>query len=177
MYPRKLRFAPRGIDSVGRMKRVSIADPEFSFDPGDPEGFRAGMLRIGKLLGATETGITVYEIPPGQAICPYHYELVEEEWLLVLIGTPTLRHPEGSEALAPWDVVCFPPGPESAHGVYNRGSEPVRVLMFSTVRYPAATVYPDSDKVGLFTAGPDGSLLFRRGDAVDYYDGEGGSSA
>jgi uncharacterized cupin superfamily protein len=158
------------------VKRVNIADLEFSFDAEDPDGFRSGMFRIGKLLGATETGITVYEIPPGQAICPYHYELVEEEWLLVLTGTPTLRHPEGSEELDPWDAVCFPPGPESAHGVYNRGSESVRVLMFSTVRYPAATVYPDSDKVGLYTDGPDGSLVFRCGDAVGYYEGEIGSS-
>lgn len=155
------------------MQRVNIADPEFSYDAADPEGFRSGMFRIGQLLGATETGVTVYEIPPGQAICPYHYELVEEEWLLVLAGTPTLRHPEGSEELRPWDAVCFPPGPASAHGVYNRGAEPVKVLMFSTVRHPAATVYPDSDKVGLYVRGEDG-LLFRRGDAVDYFDGEGG---
>jgi uncharacterized cupin superfamily protein len=157
------------------VKRVNIADPEFKFDPEDPEGFRAGLFRIGPLLGAAETGVSVYEIPPGEAICPYHYELVEEEWLLVVAGTPTLRHPGGSEELAPWDAICFSPGPESAHGVYNRGSEPARVLMFSTVKHPAATVYPDSDKVGLYTDGPDGSLLFRRGDAVDYYEGESGS--
>ena len=127
------------------MRRVNIAAPAFEYDGTDPEGFRAGMARLGDALGAKESGISVYEIPPGQAVCPYHYELGEEEWLLVLEGRPTLRHPEGAEALEPWDVVCFPRGPEGAHRVGNEGEETARVLMFSTVVTPTATVYPDSE--------------------------------
>lgn len=49
--------------------------------------------------------MSVYALPPGQAICPYHYENPEEEWLLVLDGRPTLRHPGGEDELQPWDVV------------------------------------------------------------------------
>ena len=56
-------------------------------------------------------GTSVYELPPGQQICPYHYEYPEEEWLIVLQGRPTLRTPEGTETLEPWDVVFFPTGP------------------------------------------------------------------
>ncbi|MFT3864880.1 MAG: cupin domain-containing protein [Solirubrobacterales bacterium] len=154
------------------MKRVNITDPEFTWDESDPEGFRAGMARIGKVLGAKETGVSVYELPPGQAICPYHYECGEEEWLLVLAGNPTLRTPEGEERLDPWDVVCFPRGPEGAHAVRNGTEETVRVLMFSTVVALTATVYPDSDKVGIWTGDPATDLLVRRSSAVDYYDGE-----
>src|SRR3954466_2325455 len=124
------------------MKRVNIAAPEFEFDPEDPEGFRSGLARLRKLLGSEESGISVYELPPGQAVCPYHYEVGEEEWLLVLAGAPTLRHPEGSEVLAPWDVVCFPAGPEGAHRIANENGETARVLMFSDVVVPTATVYP-----------------------------------
>src|SRR5439155_23733527 len=101
------------------MRRINIASPVFSYDATDPEGFRAGMARLGKALGAERTGISVYELPPGQAICPYHYEYGEEEWLLVLEGRPTLRHPEGSDSLAPWDAVLFPRGAEGAHGGRN----------------------------------------------------------
>ena len=61
-------------------------------------------------MGATKTGISVYELPPGQAIAPYHYENPEEEWLLVLEGRPTWRHPGGKDELAQMDVVFFPPG-------------------------------------------------------------------
>ena len=157
------------------MKKVNISNPEFSWDESDPEGFRAGMARLGKVLGAKETGITVYELPPGQAVCPYHYEVGEEEWLIVLAGKPTLRHPEGSEVLDPWDAVRFPKGPEGAHGIRNETDEPARVLMFSTVVTPTATVYPDSDKVGIWTGDPETDLLVRRGSSVGYYDGEDGS--
>ena len=105
------------------MKRANIGHPDFTWDETDPKGFRAGSARLGSMLGAKETGITVYELPPGQAVCPYHYECGEEEWLLVLSGTPTLRTPEGEERLAPWDVACFPRGPEGAHGIKGRGKE------------------------------------------------------
>ncbi len=154
------------------MERINIAAPEFAFDPEDPEGFRAGMARLGKALGAAESGITVYELPPGQAVCPYHYEVGEEEWLLVLEGNPTLRTPEASERLDPWDVVCFPRGPEGAHGIRNETEQTARVLMFSTVVVPTATVYPDSDKVGVWTGDPETDVMARRESNVDYYDGE-----
>src|SRR3954452_18958448 len=154
------------------MRRINIAAPEFEYDGEDPEGFRAGQARLGKLLGATETGITIYELAPGQAVCPYHYEVGEEEWLLVLEGRPTLRHPEGSEALAPWDVALFPRGPEGAHGIRNETEETARVLMFSTVVVPTATVYPDSDKVGIWTGDAETDVLVRRESRVEYFDGE-----
>ncbi|MCW2988686.1 MAG: Cupin 2 conserved barrel domain protein [Solirubrobacterales bacterium] len=154
------------------MRRINIASPRFEYDGEDPEGFRAGIVRLGKLLGAEESGISVYEIPPGQSICPYHYEVGEEEWLLVLEGTPTLRHPEGSERLDPWDIACFPRGPEGAHGVGNETGRTVRVLMFSTVVVPTATVYPDSDKVGIWTGNPADDVMARKESGVGYYDGE-----
>jgi uncharacterized cupin superfamily protein len=154
------------------MDRVNIATPEFQYDGDDPEGFRSGMFRPGKSLGSTMTGISVYELPPGQAICPYHYEYAEEEWLLVLEGHPTLRRPEGTARLEPWDVVLFPIGPEGAHGVRNETDETVRVLMFSNVAHPNATVYPDSDKIGIWTGNRADDLMVRRSSGVEYFDGE-----
>jgi uncharacterized cupin superfamily protein len=155
------------------VRRVNIADPELAWDEGDPDGFRAGMFRLGPLVGAAETGMSVYELPPGQSICPYHYENGEEEWLVVLTGRPTLRHPGGSDALDPWDVVCFPSGPDGAHAVRNDTEETARVLMFSTVRHPAVTVYPDSDKLGVWTSKDKAdNVIVRRSSTVDYWDGE-----
>jgi uncharacterized cupin superfamily protein len=156
------------------VKRVNIASPEFTYDAEDPDGFRSGMAKLGPELGAERTGATLYELPPGQAICPYHYEYGEEEWLIVLDGNPTLRHPGGSERLDPWDAVCFPVGPDGAHGVRNETDETARVLMFSEVRYPTATVYPDSDKVGVWTGNKDDDLLAKRASDVPYFTDETG---
>ncbi len=154
------------------MRRLNIAEPSFTYDETDPEGFRAGMFRLGGDLGAKDTGTTVYELPPGQAVCPYHYEYGEEEWLLVLSGRPTLRTPEGTEQLDPHDVVFFPKGPDGAHRIGNDTGETVRILMWSQVVVPSATAYPDSDKVGIWTGVRDENLMAPRSANVDYYFGE-----
>jgi uncharacterized cupin superfamily protein len=156
------------------MQRINIEAPRFEYDPDDPSGYRAGLFRLGPMLSAEQLGASVYELPPGQSICPYHYEHAEEEWLLVLDGTPTLRHPQGSERLAPWDVMCFPPNADGAHKLTNETTATVRVLMFSTLRWPAATVYPDSDKIAIWTAGKSDDVIVRRSSGVGYWDGETG---
>ena len=154
------------------MPRLSISDPNFFYGPDDPEGFRSGMSRLGEQLGARHTGASVYELPPGQSICPYHYEYGEEEWLLVLEGRPSLRTPDGTDQLEPFDMAFFPMGPAGAHEVLNRTEDPVRVVLWSTVVTPTATAYPDSDKVAVWTGDKAEDLIVRRSSGVDYFDGE-----
>jgi uncharacterized cupin superfamily protein len=154
------------------MRRVSLSDPTLSFDPEDPEGFRAGMFRFGAELGAKQTGTSLYVLPPGEAICPYHYEYGEEEWVLALEGRPSVRTPEGTEQLEPLDVVFFPMGPEGAHQIRNDSDAPARVLMWSTVIVPTATAYPDSGKVGVWTGDKSEDLMVERRHNVGYFHGE-----
>lgn len=154
-------------------KRPNVNDCETDYDDTDPEGFRAGMFRPGPELGAEETGMSVYDLPPGQAICPYHYEWADEEWVVVVRGRPTLRTPAGEEELKPGDVAFFERGPEGAHKISNATDETARVLMFSTLKWPAATVYPDSDKIGVFTdRDRTDSVMVPRSADVDYFEGE-----
>jgi|SRR5215216_277646 len=154
------------------MERVNILAPSFEYDDTDPDGYRAGLDRFGRRIGARRIGGSVYEIPAGQSICPYHYELGDEEWLIVLAGRPTVRDPDGDHQLAPGDTVCFPEGPAGAHKVTNTTDETVRVLMLSTMRAPAVAIYPDSEKIGVWAApgAPEG--LYRRETKVEYFDRE-----
>lgn len=156
------------------MRRLNLSDATYTYDPADPEGFRSGMDRLGPRLDAEQTGTSVYELPPGQALCPYHYEYGEEEWLLVLEGHPSVRDPDGTHRLAPNDIVFFPRGPGGAHQVRNETDDPVRVLMWSTVVQPTATVYPDSDKVAIWTGNSDDDVIVQRSGTVGYWHGEGG---
>ena len=130
------------------------------------------MARFGPSIGAAMLGGSVYEIPPGQSICPYHYEYGNEEWLIVLEGVATLRHAAGEDELGRGDVVVFPPGPDGAHKVTNRGDETVRVFMISTMVEPSVAVYPDSDKIGVWPGDSRDNILVRRESVVDYWDRE-----
>jgi uncharacterized cupin superfamily protein len=124
-------------------------------------------VRVGSQLGAARTGLSVYELPPGQAVGPYHYEDPEEEWLLVVSGTPTLRHPGGEEQLEPWDLVFFPSGAAGAHLVRNDSEATARVAMFSSITAVGAVVYPDSDMIQIFTTEGDDDVVVERSSAVD----------
>jgi uncharacterized cupin superfamily protein len=151
---------------------ANVYDTECEYDPEDPPGYRAGQSRIGASAGGREITVRLYEAAPGESICPYHYEF-EEEWVLVLAGTPTLRAPDGERRLQTGDLVCFPKGPEGAHKLTNRDDEMTRVLMWSSSREPAVAVYPDSDKIGVWPGNDADDLMVRRADGHrDYYDGE-----
>jgi uncharacterized cupin superfamily protein len=156
------------------MRRINLDGIEITRDEGDPEGYNVGYNRFGPQIGAERMGATVYELPPGQSICPYHYEYPDEEWLLVLSGRPTLRDPDGEHELEANDLVCFPEGPGGAHKVTNNTDETLRVMMLSTKMNPAVAVYPDSDKIGVWPVqgGGDDHVLVRRESTVEYYDGE-----
>ena len=154
------------------MQRFNLNTSELEYDESDPEGFRAGMARFGASIGATMVGGSLYELPPGQSNCPYHYEYGNEEWLVVLEGKLTVRHPGGEEELEPGDVVCFPVGPDGAHRLTNRTDASVRVLMLSTMIEPSVAVYPDSDKIGVWPGDQEDNIMVRRESSVDYWDGE-----
>ena len=153
------------------LRRVNYSELVPEYDDTDPDGYRAGMARFGPALGAEKLGASLYELPRGQSICPYHYEYPDEEWLLVVGGRVTVRH-EGSETeLSSGDMVCFPPGPEGAHKVTCLGDETARVVMLSTKEKPAVAVYPDSGKIGIWP-GDERDVLMMRRDKLAYYDGE-----
>ncbi len=151
---------------------VNVFHAACEYDPDDPEGYRSARALVGRDAGGHAIAVKVYEIPPAQSSCPYHYEY-EEEWLLVLAGAPTLRGPEGERVLPAGELVCFPVGPEGAHKLTNHGDESARVLMWSSSREPAVAVYPDSDKLGVWPGTDADAVMLRRADGSrEYFEGE-----
>src|SRR6266508_86013 len=139
----------------------------FSADSADPR------IDVARALGSTATSMFIYDLAPGQSSSPYHYEY-EQEWLLVLDGTIAVRVPDDEQTLERGDIVCFPAGPAGAHKVMNRGESPARVMLFSDGRVPAVSVYPDSDKVGVWPGDEANELIFKRSTAVPWSEGEEG---
>ncbi|MEY2534587.1 MAG: hypothetical protein QOF29_2497 [bacterium] len=153
------------------MKRFNLHTGPLARDDDDPDGYHGEYARLGPAIGAARMAGTLYVLPPGESNCPYHYES-DEEWLIVLEGRATVRHPEGEEELEAGDVVCFPAGPAGAHKITNRGEEPMRMLVVSTRDMPGIAVYPDSDKIGVFTEDGRDDIMVRRESGVDYWDRE-----
>ena len=130
-----------------------------------------GRLDVARAVGANAMAMFVYDVPPGESSCPYHYEY-EEEWLLVVEGEVVVRAPDGEHTLQRGDLVCFPAGAAGAHKVTNRSEAPARTLLFSRATMPAVSVYPDSDKIGVWPGDQANDLVFKRGTAVPWSEGE-----
>ena len=136
------------------------------------EGWRSKDAWVGAHIGSKLIGGSMYEVEPGDKLWPYHTHHANEEWVIVLRGTPTLRTHEGEHELAEGDVVAFPRGKEGAHQILNRTESPIRVLMLSTLIAPDVIEYLDSGKIGARSVAGERILLSRPGPMLDYWDGE-----
>jgi uncharacterized cupin superfamily protein len=142
--------------------------------------YSAFLTPIGAPLGATKLGYNLTEIPPGKRAFPYHFHHVNEEMFLVLEGTGEFRWPGGIHPLKPMDIVCCPPGPDSAHQIVNNGTKPLRYLALSTVQDPEVVEYPDSGKYAVTVGRPIGRspdeakfrIVAMKNAGVDYWAGE-----
>lgn len=150
---------------VENLLRLTLASPE------NPPGHSFAAKSLSRDVGAVATGLSVYELEPGNAAWPYHFELTEEEWLIVIEGELTLRTPAGESVLRAGDVACFPAGAAGAHAVRNHTDAPVRYAMPSAeARHGGVTVYPDSGK--LRVAGPGFDHRGFLGEPAEYWEGE-----
>ena len=157
-----------GNASAERPLRIDLLGDEWSSE-NDRPGFRWRRMRV----AAEALGASLYELPPGERTWKYHYEVGNDELLVVVSGRPTLRTPQGEEELRPGDCILFPQGPDGAHQVVNGSDEPARVLLVSNFALPRAAFYPDTDEVMVrWSPEPDDRLLFGRDDAVGYWDRE-----
>jgi uncharacterized cupin superfamily protein len=151
------------------VQRFNLFSDDWDMEHEHP-GFRSRETSVREQIGATRIGASFLELGPGEKTWPYHFHHTNEEWLVVVRGTPTLRTPDGERVLREGDTVCFPRGPDGAHQVANKSQEAVRVLMLSTMLEPEVAEYPDSDKVGAW--GEKFGFMLRREPQVDYWDGE-----
>jgi uncharacterized cupin superfamily protein len=139
------------------------------------EGWRSNVARI--VAPGNTLGMSVIELFPGQTQCPYHFHHGNEELILVLLGRPTLRTPDGEDELEPGDTVHFPRGPAGAHQVVNRSGEPARYVVVDTKVSPELVEYPDSGKFAAMArtesqrGGPIWTVHLIDGE-VDFFDGE-----
>jgi uncharacterized cupin superfamily protein len=140
-----------------------------------PAGFDARLGAIGEKIGARKLGYNITVIPPGKAAFPMHSHRVNEEMFFVLEGEGELRLGDRTFAVREGDVIACPVGDAStAHQLRNTGTGELKFLAVSTMEYPEVCEYPDSNKYLVRTgfAAEDFVVIGRRGQALDYWDGE-----
>jgi uncharacterized cupin superfamily protein len=113
-------------------------------DPDAPTGYRYRAATLGPLLGADRLDGTVLDLEPGEGGERYQYVYGREQWVVVLAGTPSVRHPQGEDRLEEGDLVCLPEGPSGAHRLLNRSESVARALLLSTTCLPANVCYADT---------------------------------
>ena len=126
-----------------------------------------------KRVAGDHLGASLYALPPGQATFPYHYELGNDELLIVTAGNPSVRLPDGERELKPGDCIHLPSGETGAHQVINRSASEARVLLVSNFAMPRAAVQVDSGKMMIrWSTSSDDRAWFKLDAAADYWDGE-----
>jgi uncharacterized cupin superfamily protein len=155
---------------------ANLFEPEFD-ESSEKEGFAWKRAGLGRQVGSERLGASLFELEPGQAAFPLHYHLGNEELLIVVAGTPSLRTPEGERPLQKGELVSFPRGERGAHQVVNRSDRPARILMLSEMVAPEIVVRPESGKLSAFGRPPGGrgegmhEVFFDR-DSVPFWEGE-----
>lgn len=135
--------------------------------------------QLGEAAGGDDLGCSLYELPAGKRSWPYHYHTANEEAIYVLAGEGTLRCDGETATISAGDYVNFAADASGGHRIINDSEGPLRYLAVSTMTEPDVTVYPDSEKFGVYVDSPPGGReertlegYYEQDADVDYWDDE-----
>jgi uncharacterized cupin superfamily protein len=129
-----------------------------------PDWGRMGARRLIRQPGGG-LGASIWDIHPGGESW-HHFHHASDELLVVLLGRPTVKTPDGTRELAEGDVLPLPRGPAGARTITNETDAVARVLIVSTNADPDVAEYPDNAKVGIWLH--EHERFFRNADAVEH---------
>jgi uncharacterized cupin superfamily protein len=163
------------------MKKVNTAALDWTRL--DNDGMDVRRKQLGEATDGEQIGCSLYELPAGKRSWPYHYHTANEEALFVLAGAGSLRVDDKMVDLTEGDYVTFPADKSGGHRVINDSEDTLRYLMVSTMAEPEITVYPDSEKFGVYVGSPPGGRqertlegYYEQDATVDYWENEPQSS-
>ena len=151
------------------INRIHAGDVEWT-PLRDRDGYHCDSREIDALIGARRLGYRLIRLPPGQSSCPFHLHHKTEGLFVVTEGECTLRTDRGEWSVTAGDYIAFPPGPTGVHKFSNNSSADCVLLAVGEQLDDDVCEYPDSDKVNVLAL--PGERIFRRPEAVGYWEGE-----
>lgn len=115
---------PPGCSIVNIFEAAHVAD----YYPGSEEEMSRG-LRIGDVVGISRVGIHSEVLSPGCRTSWPHAEKLNDEFVLVISGSPTLWVDGYTRTLRPGDAVGLPSGTGLCHTFINDSPEPAQLLV------------------------------------------------
>lgn len=115
-----------------------------------PEPFAsmmAGRVKrpLGDSFGLTNFGVNLATLAPGAVSAQRHAHTLQDEFVFVISGHPTLHTDEGRTQLAPGDCAGFKAGTGNAHRLSNESAEEVVYLEIGDRTPGDGVTYPDDD--------------------------------
>lgn len=158
------------------MRKINTNDlAEFSWSSPKAKFVGAGKEiseALGRKPGSTDLkerhpfDVEIMRIPAGKSPYPYHSHSAQWEFYLVISGTGTARHTDGTSPIETGDAFLFEPG--QPHQLINDGSEDLIVYVVADNPFGESNYFPDSQK--WIVRSPERRAI--RSDVVDYYEGE-----
>jgi uncharacterized cupin superfamily protein len=135
-----------------------------------PEPFFSRMAKrekrqLGDAFGLKNFGVNLTRLMPGGESALLHRHTVQEEFVYILQGTPTLVTASGEVLLGPGSCAGFTPAGE-AHQLVNRTDSDVLYIEIGDRLAGDEASYPKDDIAAVM--GADGQWRFARKDGTPY---------
>lgn len=129
---------------------ASRTTPTRSVSSNYPEPYAslmAGRVKrtLGDLFGLTNFGVNLVTLAPGAVSAQRHAHTLQDEFVFVISGQPTLHTDAGSTQLVPGDCAGFKAGTGNAHRLANETAEEVVYLEIGDRTPGDSVTYPDDD--------------------------------
>lgn len=126
-------------DAPARTKRSNYPEPFASRMSGRQKH------PLGDLFGLTNFGVNLTRLAPGAVSALRHAHTVQDEFVYILKGRPTLHTDEGHTLLAPGMCAGFKAGTGNGHCLINNTDEEIVYLEVGDRTLGDEGMYPDDD--------------------------------
>ncbi len=124
------------------------------------EGDGLATLYLGHATGTRKIYANIDRIAPGKVSCKYHSHSEQEEFLMILAGSGTLRYDGKEYAVTAGDCIAKPAHSNIPHQFINTGTDTLEILDVGTQQHNDIVHYPDED-----------TYLIKNGDSRTVFDG------